>query len=230
MDELADYGGEPTEEIIHRSVPYGTPDEPLVFLMGPYRLLDPAYLFSDGDYRLPPDPLAPGDDTVPSDSIADTLREVAKRVSEETPTTVFIASDVEIPTVQEANERELAEPGLSVIEQSLAFASASAGNVFVFTKAGLTTGVGAEAGALPEYFDLRDESSSRRDPRTLCILAEGELVGEGEQRHYEPKFGSASISEMDRTYGIQYRHFADKSDLADAIISFIESYVMPLRQ
>lgn len=229
MDDLADYGGEPIEEIIRRSIPYAT-DDPLVFLMGPYRLLDPTYLFSTGEYSLPPDPLAPTDDSVAPDSIEDTLREVAERVSEETPTTVFIASDVDIPTIQETNEKDLEEPGLSVIEQSLAFARASAGNVFVFTKAGLTTGVGAESGAIPEYFSLRNDSSGLRDPRTLCILAEGEVVGDEKEQHYEPKFGSASISEMDRAYGIQYRHFADKSTLADSIISFIESYVIPLRR
>jgi hypothetical protein len=161
--------------------------------------------------------------------IESTLREVADRISRETPTTVFIASDIDIPTRREVAEKGLDEPGMPVIDQSVAFAKASAGNVFVFTKAGLTTGVGSETGAIPEYFELRDPDARSRDPRTFCILAEAERTAD-EQNEYNPKFSSASIDEMDDAYDLRFRYFEDRDELIDKIITFVESYVIPLSE
>lgn len=226
MVDLTEYDGTPMETVIRQSIPYADPDGPLVFLMGPYRLLDPTYLYPGESYPLPPDPLAPNGDGVAPDAIEATLRTICERVSAATPATVFIASDVDVPTRTEAARSDRSEPGMAVIDQSVAFANASAGSAFVFTKAGLTTGAGAEAGAIPEQFRLRDETARRRDPRTLCIFAEATRTDDG--RTYEPRFRSASIDEMDEAYAIRFRYFDDRPALVDALVDFVEAYVVPL--
>lgn len=226
MDELDRYRGESVESIIRRSVP--APDSDLlVFLMGPYRLLDPGYLYPDGEHSLPPDPLAPDADGPRPDRIEATLHGVAARVSERTPATVFVATDVDIPTRREASARETAGPGMAVIDQSVAFARASAGCVFTFTKAGLTTGVGAETGAIPEHFGLREPGVAARDPRAFCILSEGERRADGT---YDPTFSSASIDEMDDAYDLRFRYFETREELVSRLVTFVESYVVPLRR
>ncbi|WP_206424427.1 hypothetical protein [Halorubrum sp. CSM-61] len=139
MSDLEMYRETPIRDAVVDSVPWATASDVLVFLMGPYRLLDPSYLYPDDDYPLPPDPLAPESDDVAPDRIQATLRSICREVSKGTQAAVFIASDVDIPTKREVATEELAEPGMAVIDQSVAFAKASDGNAFVFTKAGLTT-------------------------------------------------------------------------------------------
>jgi hypothetical protein len=226
MADLETYEGASVAEIIAKSLPWGDSSDVFVFLMGPYRLLDPSYLYPENGYPLPPDPLAPADDGSAPDAIQATLRAICERISEETPSTMFIAGDIEIPTKREVIEDGLDEPGMTVIDQSVAFAKASDGNAFVFTKAGLTTGVGAEAGAIPEYFQLRDPELSLRDPRSFCIFSEATRSADGKQ--YEPRFSSASIDEMDDAYSLRFRYFVDREDLEMKLIDFIESYVVPL--
>lgn len=226
MAGLTTYEGTPIRTIIAQSIPDAEPDDTFVFLMGPYRLLDPSYLYPDAEYPLPSDPLAPDRSTGAPDEIEATLRTICERVSAETSTTVFIASDVDIPTKQEAERTECDETGMAVIDQSIAFAKASEGNAFVFTKAGLTTGAGAEAGAIPEYFRLRNDVGRLRDPRTFCIFAEA--TADSERNVYEPRFSSASIDEMDDAYDLRFRYFVDRPELVDTLVDFIEAYVVPL--
>jgi len=225
MSNLSTYDGDQVRDLIQQSVSYSDSDC-LVYLMGPYRLLDPSYLYSEGEFTLPPDPLAPQAGTDP-DRIEATLRTIARRVSKRSPVTVFIASDVDVPTRREAARPGVGEPGMAVIDQSVAFAKASAGNAFVFTKAGLTTGVGAETGAIPEHFRLRDPDARTRDPRTFCILSEATRSESG-QNTYEPVFSSASINEMDDAYDLRFRYFVDREDLVEKLTTFVESYVVPL--
>lgn len=227
MNELTEYEETALTNVIADSISGADPCDVFVFLMGPYRLLDPSYLYPDDGYSLPPDPLAPTSGTFAPDEIEATLRTICERISEETATTAFIASDVEIPTKREVVRDDLDEPGLSVIDQSVAFANASDGNAFVFTKAGLTTGVGAEAGAIPEHFRLRSRDERSRDPRTFSILAEAEPSADG-RNTYEPKFSSASIDEMDDAYDLRFRYFTDREDLVEKLVDFVESYVVPL--
>lgn len=227
MSSLETYDGTPIGEIIARSIPWTNDSDVFVFLMGPYRIIDPSYLYSEGEYPLPPDPLAPAGSSPNADEIVRTLRSICERVSDETSTTMFLASDVDIPTKREVSQNALDEPGMAVIDQSIAFARASDGNAFVFTKAGLTTGAGAEAGAIPEHFDLRRRTERSRDPRTFCIFAEAEESSD-DRRTYEPKFSSASIDEMDDAYDLRFRYFVDRTDLVDKLVDFVESYVVPL--
>lgn len=227
MNELTEYEERGVRDVIADSIPDADPNDVFVFIMGPYRLLDPSYLYSNDGFRLPPDPLAPRTGDVAPDEIEATLRTICRRVSEETATTAFIASDVNIPTKHDVARDGLDEPGLSVIDQSVAFAKASDGNAFVFTKAGLTTGVGAEAGAIPEHFRLRSRDERLRDPRTLSILAEAEPSADG-RNTYDPKFSSASIDEMDDAYDLRFRYFRDREDLVEKLVDFVESYVVPL--
>ncbi|WP_132058723.1 DUF7509 family protein [Halorussus amylolyticus] len=227
MNELTEYEETDVTNIIADSIPDADPTDIFVFLMGPYRLLDPSYLYPDRGYPLPSDPLAPTADEVAPDKIEATLRTISRRVSEETATTAFIASDVQIPTKQEVVRNDLDELGMAVIDQSVAFAEASDGNAFIFTKAGLTTGTGAEAGAIPEHFQLRSRDDRERDPRTFAILAEAEKSTNGTNT-YDPKFSSASIDEMDDAYDLRFKYFTDREDLIDKIVDFIESYVVPM--
>ncbi|PHQ38260.1 hypothetical protein DJ69_12815 [Halorubrum persicum] len=228
MSNLETYEGTPVRDVIIESISWANDSDVLVFLMGPYRLLDPSYLYPNGDdYPLPPDPLAPEDDDVAPDEIQSTLRSICREVSNETQATLFIASDVDIPTKQNVAGEALDEPGMAVIDQSVAFANASEGNVFVFTKAGLTTGAGAEAGAVPEYFQLRDPESRLRDPKTFCIFSEAERSSD-DTNTYNPTFSSASIDEMDDAYSLRFRYFVNREELEDKLIDFIESYVTPL--
>jgi hypothetical protein len=163
------------------------------------------------------------------DSIEATLRSIAQQVTTETMATVFIASDVDIPTRTEVSQNGLSEPGMSVIDQSVACALASVGNAFVFTKAGLTTGVGAESGAIPEFFRLRSTDKRRRDPRTFCLFSEAKETTD-DKRTYEPAFSSASINEMDDAYDLRFRYFVDRESLVEKLTSFIESYAIPLSE
>lgn len=227
MHELDRYRGTAVRDIVCNSLSYGSETDPLVLLMGPYRLLDPDYLYAADGFDLPPDPLAPSRPDTDPDSIETTLRTIAKRVTERTGATLFLASDVEIPTRTEVARTDRDEPGMAVIDQSVACARASDGNAFVFTKAGLTTGVGAEAGAIPEHFSLRSEMDRTRDPRTFCFFSEAERTDD-DRNTYEPKFSSASIDEMDDAYEIRFRYFADRTDLVDKLIGFVDSYVVPM--
>lgn len=227
MQSLAEYQGTPIRSIIRKNTPARPDSDVLVFLMGPYRLLDPTHLYPGRSVtQLPPDPLAPDPsrEGVSPDEIEAILRRICRRLSERTSVTAFIASEVDVPTKRQVAKNDLDEPGMSVLNQSVAFAAASDGCGFVFTKAGLTTGVGSEAGAIPEFFDLRSTTRRTRSPKRFCIFEEAGYDGDT----YDPKFGSASIDEMDVTYGIRFRYFADEQDLLDSLTAFVESYVVPL--
>ncbi|AQL44100.1 hypothetical protein BV210_15920 [Halorientalis sp. IM1011] len=231
MSGLTEHDGRSVEAIIRESVPGDADGTKLLFVMGPYRLLDPGYLYEDRTFAdLPPDPLAPHDHghvDVDPDDIETTLRKLCAELSAEPGVTAFIASDVAIPTVREVQEEGAAGPALPVIDQSVAFAAASDACAFVFTKAALTTGVGAEAGAIPEYFGLRRDDPAR--PPSLCrIFAEAERVESGGRTYLEPRFSSASIDEMDEAYDVPISHFADRRELLTKLIGFVEGDVFEL--
>lgn len=227
MGRLDSYRGRPIREVILDDVDRGDGDV-LVFLMGPYRLLDPSSLYPDRpDVPLPPDPLAPasGRDGVDPDEVEATLRGLCDRLAERTGVTPFLASEVDVPTKYEVERDGLSEPGMAVIDQSVAFAAASEGSAFAFTRAGSTTGVGAEAGAIPEFFDLRSADPAR-DPRTLHVFEEAEY--DPETGTYEQRFASASIDEMDRAYRIPFSYFEDRRDLLDSLETYVEMTLLPL--
>jgi hypothetical protein len=228
---LTEHDGRSVESIIRESVPGAADGTKLVFVMGPYRLLDPGYLYEDRTFSdLPPDPLAPHDHghaDVDPDDIEATLRGLCSELSEVPGVTAFLATDVTIPTVREVEEEGAQGPAMPVIDQSVAFAAASDASAFVFTKAGLTTGAGAEAGAIPEYFGLRDDDPSR--PPELCrIFAEAKREERDGQTYLEPQFASASIDEMDEAYDVPIAHFADRDELLDKLIGFVEGDVFEI--
>lgn len=228
MDALDVYEGMPIDSIVADSLPRASVGDEFVFLMGPYRRLDPSYLYQDETYPLPPDPLAPTADDVAPDEVERTLREVAERVSSTSGVTAFIATDIELPTRQTVVAEDLDEPGMPVIDQSVALARASDGCAFVFTKAGLTTGTGAEAGAIPEHFRLRSVDHRLRDPRCFCCFLEARERGSSDELLYDYEFTSASIDEMDDAYGLRHRPFVDREHLVEGLVDFSEAYVIPL--
>lgn len=231
MSGLTEHDGRSVEAIVRESVPQGATATKLVFVMGPYRLLDPGYLYEGQTFSdLPPDPLAPHDhghaDVAP-DEIEATLRGLCAELSDVPGVTAFIAADVAIPTVREVENDETEGPAMPVIDQSVAFAAASDAAAFVFTKAGLTTGAGAEAGAIPEFFGFRGDDPSR--PPELCrIFAEANRVESSGRTYLEPTFASASIDEMDEAYDVPISHFADRGSLLDKLIGFVEGDVFEL--
>ncbi|GAB3690442.1 hypothetical protein GCM10028857_26820 [Salinarchaeum chitinilyticum] len=228
MAALERYQGRSIESIISESIPRASIEDEFVFLMGPYRQLDPSYLYPADRYPLPPDPLAPKQDDVAPDVVERTLQRVAERVSNASGVTAFIATDIDHPTRQTVAIEDLDEPGMPVIDQSIAFARASDGCAFVFTKAGFTTGTGAEADAIPEHFRLRSADDRRRDPRCFCCFMEARRSGSAENYVFEYEFTSASIDEMDDAYGLRHRPFVDRDHLVDGLVQFAESYVVPL--
>jgi len=121
----------------------------------------------------------------------------------------FLASDVDsIPTIQQASG---STQGMSVLDQSIAFAGVSDAIAFIFTNAGLTTGVGAEVGAVLSDFNLRrrNPEPERKPRKRLRIFSHTE-------------FRSASVDEVPFTYGVAKREFETDEDLVEEIKSFIE--------
>jgi hypothetical protein len=116
---------------------------------------------------------------------------------------------------------------MPVVDQSVAFAAASDASAFVFTKASLTTGVGAEAGAVPESSGLRADDPSR--PPELCrIFAEAKRAERDGRTYLEPRFASASIDEMDEADDLPISHFADREQLIEKLTRFVEGDVFEL--
>lgn len=228
MEALDTYQGRPMREVVADSVADAGATDEFVFVMGPYRRLDPSYLYPDASYPLPPDPLAPRDDSADPDDVKRALRTVCERVAAETGTATFVATDVDVPTRRTVARKNLEEPGMPVIDQSVAFARMSDGCAFVFTKAGLTTGVGAECGAIPEHFQLRDPDARRRDPRRLCCFFEARRAESADGTRFDYQFTSASIDEMDDAYDLRFRPFVDRDHLVEGLVDFVESYVLPL--
>ena len=122
----------------------------------------------------------------------------------------FLATDIQtIPTKQAADDTE---PGMSVLDQSIAFAASSDAVVFVFTNAGLTTGAGSEVGAILGEFQLR-----RGHPDQP--LKPRERIGIFQHND----FSSASIEEIPYTYGIGTEEFGTKAELIDDIKGLLEN-------
>jgi hypothetical protein len=60
----------------------------------------------------------------------------------------------------------------------------------------------------------------------FCIFEEAEY--DDDTNTYDPRFGSASIDEMDVAYNMRFRYFDGKEDLLDSLVTFVESQVVPI--
>ncbi len=143
------FDGEPVFAHIQRDVPQ-PPESDLdhdMFVMGPYTAFDAEYVYDDGEQLENPfidDPLFDPKNHVTADwhgSFKQALEDICMSFREEFGVRAFLATDVAIPTEQEAGDDE---PSMSVLDQSVAFAAVS----------DATTGVGSEVGAILGEFHL----------------------------------------------------------------------------
>jgi hypothetical protein len=184
--------------------------------MGPYTAFDASYAYPDAaalQSSFIEDPLFDPEthpDTTGRETYEAALAELCDDLRAEFGVRAFLATDIRtIPTKADAGPNE---PGMSVLEQSIAFAACSDAVVFVFTNAGLTTGAGSEVGAILGEFQLR-----RGHPREP--LKPRQRIGIFQHEAFE----SASIEEIPYTYGIGTREFATRPDLVDDIKGFLEN-------
>jgi hypothetical protein len=213
------YDGDPVIDHIRQCapVPLAPPtDQPFyVYVMGPYTAFDATYPFPDADKLESPfieDPLF--DPNMHLNKIARhtyeaALADLCELIRAELGACAFLATDVKtIPTIERASENE---PGMSVLDQSVAFAAVSDAVIFIFTDAGLTTGAGSEVGAILSDFNLRHENPEpdRKPRKRIGVFLHDE-------------FSSASINEVPFTYDVPVREFTSKDHLLSRIQGFLE--------
>ncbi|QKY21824.1 hypothetical protein B4589_015475 (plasmid) [Halolamina sp. CBA1230] len=211
------YAGEPVFSHVRRDIP--EPPEPVlddefyVFVMGPYTAFDAEYAYPDGDElqsAFMDDPLFDQSKHVTADgrgSFQMALEDFCESLRKELGVHAFLATDVDIPTDTEADD---GEESMSVLDQSIAFAAVSDAVMFIFSDAGLTTGVGSEIGAILGEFHLRKGNDEPiRKPRERFRVFDTE------------SFSSASIDEVPFTYGIDAVGFETKADLVDKTQDFL---------
>lgn len=207
-----EYDGRPIFEYVEENVPspaaLSSNDDFFVYVMGPYTAFNAEYAYDDADELRSPffgDPLFDPDEHVGPDGRGDyerVLDDVCADLREELGVRAFIATDVDIPTKRQVERGGLDEPGMTPLDQSVEFAAVSDAVAFVFTSAGLTTGVGSEVGAVLGEFNLRwKDPADERKPRERLRL----FVG--------PSFASASIAEITPAYGVDLVEFDSREDL-----------------
>lgn len=99
---------------------------------------------------------------------------------------------------------------MSVLDQSAAFAAVSDAVVFVFSEAGLMTGVGSEVGAiLGEFYLRRGNPEPIRKPRERFRIFKTE------------GFSSASIDEIPSTYEVDTVEFEIREGLINKTQHFL---------
>jgi hypothetical protein len=214
------YDGDPVIDHVERCapVPLESPmTQPFyVYVMGPYTAFDATYSFPDADKLESPfieDPLFDPDVHLNKSgrhTYEAALADLCELLRAELGARAFLATDINtIPTVEEASGTE---PGMSVLDQSVAFAAVSDAVLFVFTDAGLTTGAGSEVGAILSDFNLRRENPEPdRKPRKRIGL------------FLHDDFSSASIDEVPFTYDVPVREFTSKDHLLSRIRGFFET-------
>jgi hypothetical protein len=188
-------------------------DEFYVFVMGPYTAFDATYAYSDGDQLRSPfidDPLFDPERHITDagrGSFRDALEDLCQAFRDRFGVHAFLATDVTIPTETEANDDA---GSMSVLDQSVAFAAVSDAVVFIFSAAGLTTGVGSEVGAILGEFHLRSGNPEPiRKPRERFRIFKTD------------GFSSASIDEIPSTYGVETIEFETRTGLMDKTQHFL---------
>lgn len=209
------YDGTPVFEYVQRDAPSAgqqLEDEFYLFVMGPYTIFDARKAYHDGDELSSPfveDPLFDRDQHLHNEertgmeaALADLCAMYRRRFG----VRAFLATDIDIPTVQWAEN----EPGMPVLTQLIAYSAVSDAVVFIFTQGGLTTGVGAETGAVLGEFNLRRGNPEPiRKPRDRFRIFRS------------PAFGSASIDEIPHAYDIIGSEFDDREGLIDKTQQFL---------
>lgn len=222
-DTAFEYDGRPISDLISEQAPVPPEFSPhndfTVYVMGPYTAFNAERAYDDADKLRTPfqdDPLFNPEKHVDTDgngNMEEALREFCSELRNRHNCRAFIATDIDIPTHQQAEaaneERDGDEPelqGMDPLAQSVAFAAYSDAVVFLFTRGGLTTGVGAETGGILGEFHLR-----RGNPATT------HKPGQRVAMYLDDEFGSATIDELPLGYDVQYDTFETKDDLHTSI-------------
>lgn len=208
-----DYGfrfdGEPVFTHVQRDAPLPPEsrleDDFFVYVMGPYTAFDATYAYSDADQLESPfiqDPLFDPEEHLTEDgrgSFESALADLCETFREELGVRSYLATDIEIPTDERADDEE---PSMSVLDQSIAFSAVSDAVVFVFTRAGLTTGTGSEVGTILGEFHLREGNPEpvRKPRERFRVFKTGD-------------FSSASIDEIPSTFGVDAIEFSNEDEL-----------------
>lgn len=147
------------------------------------------------------------------------LRDFCAELRENLHCRAFIATDIDVPTYEEAtrenetrSDNEPPVEGMDPLAQSMAFAAHSDAVIFLFTRGGLTTGVGAETGGILGEFHLR-----RGNP--ALTHKPGQRIG----LYRDENFSSATIDELPKGYDVQYDTFSAKRDLHDKVRNWFDS-------
>lgn len=188
-------------------------DEFYVFVMGPFTAFDATSAYSDGDQLRSPfidDPLfEPGNHITPDGhaSFKLALEDFCEASRDRFGVRAFLATDITIPTETEASDDK---ESMSVLDQSVAYAAVSDAVVFIFSVAGLTTGVGSEVGAILGEFHLR-----RGNPEPIRKPRERFRIFKTEG------FSSASIDEIPSTYDVDTTGFETREGLINKTQHFL---------
>ncbi|WP_195155661.1 hypothetical protein [Halorubrum sp. AJ67] len=199
--------------------------------MGPYTAFNAEKAYDDADKLRTPfrdDPLFdPGKhiDAAGNSNMEEALRDFCEELRHEHNCRAFIATDIDIPTHQQAKERnenrgedELEIAGMDPLAQSVAFVAHSDAVLFLFTSGGLTTGVGAETGGILGEFHLR-----RGNPATT------HKPGQRVSTYADETFGSATIDELPKGYDIQYDRFDSKEELHTSVQRWFDNLIRETR-
>lgn len=214
--ELAEYDGESIIERILDNTP--EPDSEyhgnfLVYVMGPYTPFDLTYAFPEADFDVDTpyvdselfDPERHGD-------VEQTLRSVCSALRDDPGVRAFVATDVDVPTAQEAEKRGEDGVGWSPIDQSIEYAVVSDAVVFVLDEAGRNAGVASEIGAILGEFDLRLRNPVPcRKPRRRFRIYVSET------------FSSASIEEIPHGFGVDTYRYENERDLLENLRNFVST-------
>lgn len=216
------YDGRPIADILSEQAPtppdFGSHNDFTVYVMGPYTAFSAAYAYDDGDELRTPfqaDPLFDPERHVTTDGRGDmelALRDFCAELRQRHNCRAFIATDIDIPTHEQAAEADSNTEGMDPLAQSVAFAAHSDAVLFLFTQGGLTTGVGTETGGILGEFHMR-----RGNPATTH--KPGQRIG----LYLDESFASATVDELPYGYDVQYDSFRTKRDLHDKVRNWLDS-------
>ncbi|WP_137290041.1 DUF7509 family protein [Natronorubrum halophilum] len=223
------YDNRPLSDILSEQAPtppkFSAHNDFTVYVMGPYTAFDAERAYDDADKLRTPfqdDPLFDPDRHVTDAGKGDmerALRDFCAELRDRHNCRAFIATDIDIPTHEQAANRnetrrdgEPAVEGVDPLAQSVAFAAHSDAVLFLFTRGGLTTGVGAETGGILGEFHLR-----RGNP--ALTHKPGQRIG----LYLDEHFSSATIDELPKGYDVQYDSFRSKRSLHRKVRNWFDS-------
>jgi len=207
------YNGQRIRDIINQNAPHPRNQDPgndlLVYIMGPYTAFDARRAYDNTGQLKSPFPEDPLFD--PTRHVRNgkgrydlALADLREELQGEYGVRAFLATDVNIPTKETVRKQGLTEPGMTPLNQSVAFSALSDAVIFIVTPAGLNAGVGAEIGLLIGEFNLR-----LANPQSLLKPRERFRI------FRSPDFGSASVDEIPYDTGIRSLEFDSREQLLD---------------